>query len=157
MIYYPNKKRCAATKPILNSKLLDLCELFRQCKQIAIPSFDFCNKKYSKDDYCQIFSKTDFYEDDDFCKGKSKYIRIESLRSQIIGLVTVLLSYKEFLSDEYFDYLIDVMNSTFINKGLHPYEEESNNNYYNQDEVGACIFDLYEKSRKIASSIYQQQ
>lgn len=139
--------------PFLNSKLLVLCELFRQCKQIAIPSFDFNNKKYSKDEYCLLFSKTDFYKDDDFCKGLSKYTRHESLRSKIIGIVTVLLSYKEFISDECFDYLIEVMNSSFINNGLHPNKEESNNYYCNQDEIGACIFDLYEISRRIASQM----
>lgn len=156
VIYLPNRKRCAATIPFLNSKLLDLCELFRQCKQIAIPSFDFCNKKYSKDEYCQMFSNTDFYEDDDFCKGQSKYVKLESLRSNIISIVTILLSYRELLSDEYFNYLIYVMNSTFVNKGLYPYKEESNNYYCNQDEIGSCIFDLYEESRKIVSSIHQQ-
>lgn len=55
--------------PFLNSKLLALCELLRQCKQIAIPSFDFNNRKYTKEEYCQLFLKTDFNKDDDFCKG----------------------------------------------------------------------------------------
>ena len=108
---------------------------------------------YTKDEYCQLFSKMDFYEDDDFSKGLSKYTRLENLRSKIAGIVTVLMSFREFLSDECFDYLIDIMNSTFIKNGLYPYQKDGNNYYCNQDEVLACIFDLYEASRVITSQM----
>ena len=150
--YLPIKKRSISIKPFVNSEFLSLNESFRLCK-LTVNHFDFRINEYTKDEYCQLFSKMDFYEDDDFSKGLSKYTRLENLRSKIAGIVTVLMSFREFLSDECFDYLIDIMNSTFIKNGLYPYQKDGNNYYCNQDEVLACIFDLYEASRVITSQM----
>lgn len=151
--YLPQKKRRETIKPLINSKFKTLTELFRLCKLTVTPPFDFSNKVYTKEEYCQLFSHNDLYEDYAFCKGQKKHERLENLRSQIIGTATILLSYREYLKDEQFDYLIKVMYSTFISFGVYPYNEESNNYYCNQDEVGACIFDLYEASRIITSQM----
>ena len=151
--YLPQKKRRETIKPLINSKFQTLTELFRLCKLIVIPPFDCSNKEYEKEEYCQLFSHDDLYEDYAFCKGQKKYERLENLRSQIIGTSTILLSYREYLRDEQFDYLIEVMYSSFINIGVYPYNEGSSNYYCNQDEVGACIFDLYEASRTITSKM----
>ena len=150
--YLPIKKRSISIKPFIDSEYLSLSESLSLCK-ITVNPFDLRINEYTKEEYCQMFLNIDFNEDDGFCKGLSKYTRLENLRGKIVGIITVLMSFREFLSDECFDYLIGVMNSTFIKYGLYPYQEVSNNYYCNQDEVGACIFDLYEASRIITSQM----
>ena len=81
--------------------------------------------------------------------------RLNNLRKEISDAVNVLLAYREYLSDKQFEFVNEVAKSQFISA----HEIIPNDSYLengvekpipgNQDIIGECIFNLYEKSAKI--------
>lgn len=148
--YCPSKYRYREIKPFIEHNLWSLKESLRQCKNTALPVFDFNNREYSKENYTDIFSKTNFYEDFALTKGQTKLSRLEFYRCKIIDTISVLLKYREYISDEQFAYITTVQMSNFIVNGLLLDNKNCNDNQCNQKEIGRCIFELYEQSKSIS-------
>ena len=115
---------------------------------VVLPLFSH-NNEYSRDEFCNMFSTANLYEDYYVGNGISKNNRLKEYRSKIITDVHFLLAYREFLSDEQFGFLSEILKSEYIMNGIDPYPNIEGRERYdyrgNQPDVGACIYDLYEK------------
>ena len=138
-------------KPFLESKLWSIKENLRLCKQTILPFYVLANREYSKAEYKKIFSETNLYEDSLWGKGHSKLVYLENLRSKIIDDANLILAYREYINDDIFIFLNEIINSEFIKKGIRPYPDikgiDRNNYESNQSNIGENIYDLYEKIR----------
>lgn len=147
--YCPNKYRSQKLSPFVNHKIWIIKESLHQCKMSVLPVFDLRNEEFTKKEYLKIFSTTDFYEEFALAKGQTKFYRIEFYRDRICDTISILLEYREFISDETFEYLTSIQTSLFIVNGLCPFNKDGDNYYCNQDSIGECIYDLYEQAKKI--------
>ena len=154
---YPHNKRKNMLKPLLYNNLFSIIETIRLCKEGIMPLASVCDKKYSKADYAQIFDDMNFHEDSFIGRAKTKLEYYEELRKRIIKKAHLTLSYREYLNDEQFVFLQNILNSLFIIQGIdvHPdlEPEERRRDESNQYEIGECIFDLYESSKIIMQNI----
>lgn len=153
----PHNRRKNILIPLLNNNLFSIIETIRLCKEGIIPFASVNGKKYNKADYAQKFDNTNFYEKTIIGRARSKLEYYEELRKGIIKKAHLTLSYREYLNDEQFVFLQNVLDSLFITQGInaHPdLEPEERIGYEsNQYEIGECIFDLYESSKKIINNI----
>jgi len=149
----PFIRRKKSITPFIRSQLWSIKEKLRLCKQVVLPVFDFDNKKYTKEEYSNIFSNFNLYECSIFDKKKTKLDELKELRLIIIGGVNVILAYREYIGDDLFNFLNEVLDSEFVSNGIDPFPDIEGDIRYdynsNQQIVGECIYDLNEKVKKV--------
>lgn len=149
----PHKKRKKNIYPFLRSKLWSIYDKLRQCKDLVLPLQVLRNKECSREEFVEKFSNTNLYDCCLINKDISKLTFLINVRAKIIDEVSTILVYREYVDDDMFDFLSEIMNSEFIRDGIHTYPDikniESYNYESNQSNVGECIYDLYEKARLI--------
>lgn len=151
--YCPFKLKEKTLRSLLNHKILTIKELLRLSWSIVLPPFDLSSKTYSKIEYCQLFSSTDLYEKYPLSDGKTKYDCLNELKNKINEECNAILLFGEYLEDEQFTFVTNVVKSTFVNSELKPNNREGNNYNCNQDKVGDDIYTLYEASKKIGENL----
>ena len=67
---------------------------------------------FNKDEFCLKFDKTNLHEDCYMGNGKSILKHLEELRESIYNLSINVLSYREFLTDEHFQFISKVLKSS---------------------------------------------
>lgn len=149
----PHKRRKKTIEPFLKSQLWRIQDKFRLCKETIIPFSSVCGTEFSRKEFIQKFDEINLYEDCYMSNGKSKLKNLEDLRESIIDISSNILCYREFLNDKHFHFINKVLNSSFITKGINAAPDvaitERIGYDSNQYEVGECIYDLYEYSKKI--------
>lgn len=146
VVYIPFKKRKNMMTPLINRHIGKIKESLRQCKEITtLYSLDSNDKQQSREDFVREFSECDLTANY-FVKGHSKLERIYTLKNEIEHSVDILLSNKEYLTDEQFNFVNKVAISNFIQNDLIANHEECNPDNKNQDIMGESIYDLYESS-----------
>ena len=147
-MFLPYKKKKKAITPFLKTELLLIREKLRLCKTTVLPFFCY-RQEYTQDDFVKIFTNINLYENCFTNNGISKKERIEKLRLDIMELVGIILTFREYIDNDLFLLLIDMLNSIFIVNGLDPYPDVDENIRFeyngNQPEIGTCIYDLYEQ------------
>lgn len=63
-------------------------------------------------------------------------------------LASKLLTIRGYLREDEFDFVLSILNSTFVREGIVP-DEEVYRETQNQKEVGSELYDLYEKARGV--------
>ena len=146
----PFKRRKRSITPLLRYLLFMIEDQLRNCMEVVYPlSF---TKPKNREDFCEGFSKSDLRESSFLNKDKSKFSVLKEHRAKIIENLHILLAYREYLDDDVFQELNEILRSEFIRKGviLPPDVEDVSSIDFsiaptNQKEVGECIYDLYEK------------
>ena len=87
----PYKKRKKSISPFLMTQLWSIKENLRLCKNEVFP-MNLEYKKYKKDDFCELFSKTNLHENCYWSKGISKLDRLNDLRTKIVDTINVIFS-----------------------------------------------------------------
>ena len=148
VVFLPYKKKKKAITPFLKTELLLIREKLRLCKTTVLPFFCY-RQEYTKDEFVKIFTNINLYENCFTNNGISKKERIEKLRLDIMELVGIILTFREYIDNDLFLLLNDLLNSIFIVNGLDPYPDVDENIRFeyngNQPEIGTCIYDLYEQ------------
>ena len=144
----PYLKRKNSIEPVLRSRLLRIGENLRLCKFEVLPHFYF-NKEYIREEFSKKFSETDLREKSIFNNYSSKLDHLMDLRFKIIVDVNDILTYKDYLDDDWFSLINEIQNSEFIKNKIEPFPDVEFKDRVgcecNQSRVGECIFDLYER------------
>jgi len=147
--FCPQKEREHIFQPFINHNLWMIQEYLRQCKKVVLPFFNLSDKQYTEEEYIELFANTDFFEKFPLSNNQSKFDRFEDFRNKIVETITLLLSYREYLTDKQFGYLANLQKSYFILTGLIPQTHDCDNYYCNQRYIGKEIFDLYKHSMNV--------
>lgn len=130
-------------------------DVLRLCKETVIPLTAISSKGKSIEEFSNIFSNANLHEDCFCLPGTSKIKYLIEQRSKIIALANIILAYREYIDDELFNFVNEVLNSEYIRKGIDPYpnvEERYRKEYNsNQKEIGKNIYYLYEKIKAITN------
>ncbi len=148
----PHERRKFVIEPMLRHSKFRLNEYLRLSKESIIPFANVLNKYYNRVEYAQEFEKANLHINGKR-KGCSILDDLERLRLEIKDTANLMLSYREYMEEEDFNLVAKVLKSIFVVQGIYAYpdvEEIDRNGYYgtNQYEVGECIYDLYEDSKK---------
>ena len=148
--------RKRAMKPFIDNNIWLLSKYLRLCKTTPLNPLDFSSSYYEKDnekeEYCNLFHKTNFFENYALPPTITMYNRINNYRDKIIDCITLPLNYREFLSEKQFKVLTDINKSTFIREEFDPWIEElegENERHDNQKQYGESIFDNYMKIKTL--------
>ena len=157
VIVIPFRRRKKVMAQYLNNQLFVIRENLRLCKLEIIPFEALCSNKVTKKQFVSIFSKQNIYTKSLITKRFSKLSRFNELRISIINTLNIILAYREYIDDGFFDLLNSILNSEFIRNGIDPSPGVSLKDKIgyndNQASIGECIYDLYER----VNSYYQQQ
>ena len=112
---------------------------------MAYPVFSFEKHSESKEEYLQSFEKVDFSQDYPL-SHKTYKERFAELQREVREIADNLLASKEFMEEEYFNFVIQVSQSVFlINDLIFNYDNCEEISF--QKEEGAAIWDLYELAK----------
>lgn len=149
----PFERRLFIIRPLLEANICEIAEHIHVCKEVIMPFSSISDKKYSKEEYAQKFEDANLYSPCFLNKNKSKKKHLEDLRADIKSEANLILTYREYMTDEQFRFVNTVLNSYFIKNGVRPYpkvdtkfRKDFDSNQY---EIGACIYDLYEYSKTL--------
>ena len=143
--FYPRRKHQKQMRPYIRQRIWRMFEVIRQCKQMAYPVFSFEKHSESKEEYLQSFEKVDFSQDYPL-SHKTYKERFAELQREVREIADNLLASKEFMEEEYFNFVIQVSQSVFlINDLIFNYDNCEEISF--QKEEGAAIWDLYELAK----------
>lgn len=143
----PFRRRKKYIAPLLQCLLCKIKDHLRNCIEVVFPLV--IDKANNRENFCKEFSTKNLHESFFLNKNVSRLSVLKENRSKIMDYLNTLLAYREYLDDDVFQNLNEVLNSEFIKNGIIPppdVEDLSSVSYEsNQEKVGECIYDLYEK------------
>lgn len=139
--YREYKRRQNVIKPIIRNNIKKLVELLRQIKEIPIAFM--LEQDCSREEYIRRFSQFDFNSAHPFKANATIEDDLNVLREKLNLVIRNILIYHEFMQEKQLDCVIDISNSLFLNELMVFNYEKCPEEYKNQDQMGACIYDLY--------------
>lgn len=147
----PNKKKRDMVKSYIHSCFWKVAENLRLCKEIVLPPIGVQKVYYSKEEYCRIFSKCNLHDMCYIANNMTKSEYLKEKRDNIKEALDAIRSYSDYLCHEELSLLNDMQTSSLIVNGIDAYPDVKppiRCQYVgNQDEIGAEIYDLYEKTK----------
>lgn len=147
VVYLPQQKRKKAIRPYLDRQISYIIEHIRLAK-ISVQRITFNTKELNKDEYIKTFCERDLFENYPLSQKISIYDKLIELRSQINSSVDSILSYREYLEDEQYEFVNMIICSKYLLNDIIPRDSDKPSQEDNQEEIGESIFNLYELSKK---------
>ena len=139
---------------LINSKLFELNEHIRLCKEILI-RFSMESKTYKNcKEYAEDFCKIDLEEKSIFSSSQTWKEYLESHKKCIADIISILFDLHAYLSDKELEILTAIVTSTFLSESIipqnHDLPNDVNNSFpNNQKEIGESIYKIYEQIKGI--------
>lgn len=153
--YIPFVRKKKIMRILINSKLFELNEHVRLCKEIPITSFSMESKTY-KDckEYAEAFYKSDLEEKSIFSSSQTWKEYLESHKNCIANIISTLLNLHTYFSDKEQKIITAIATSTFLTSPIIPQNHNLPNNVIdsypnNQKEIGESIYKIYELIKEI--------
>lgn len=150
--YCPHRIRQEKMKAFVCYALFSLCDLSRRSKELVVNPFDISgnNGRILEDRkaYSDFFARKNMNDAHPFSKEKTIVECLERNRIQMTELASKLLTIRGYLQEDEFDFVLSILNSTFVREGIVP-DEEVYRETQNQKKVGSELYDLYEKARGV--------
>lgn len=157
LVYIPYKHKRKYVNSIIKSDFFKLHDYARLCRLSIEPYFSFERNKTwkNKQEYVKQFCETDLYET--WVGTPTSLItrleRIKNLSNEMRSIIDNLLSFGEYLSEEQFVTLTQILNTSLFRLSIIPTdwsiaERDRIFREDNQEEIGMAIYDTYELVRK---------
>lgn len=150
--YCPHRIRQEKMKAFVCYALFSLCDLLRRSKELVVNPFDISGNNgrilEDKKAYADFFARKNMNDAHPFSKEKTIVECLERNRIQMTELASKLLTIRGYLQEDEFDFVLSILNSTFVCEGIVP-DEEVYRETQSQKKVGSELYDLYEKARGV--------
>lgn len=152
--YCVHKNYMLKMNPYVNRKFWEMREILRQSENLFSPTFEVKDNNYTKEEKIQNVKRKDLYEKFPFKSSGGKDVdyldKLYEFRGQLSLVVDTLLSKRELLTDEQFDFVCEVSNSSFLTANyIVPNHKVCKEENKNQNAIGLSIITLCEKSRNL--------
>ena len=148
--YLPFVRKRKSMRILINSKLSELNELIRLCKEIPTSRFNMKSTTY-KDckEYAEEFYKIDLEEKSIFSSSQTWKEYLESHKEQIVENVVTLLNFSDYLTEKELKNLTLIKSSIFIVQPIFPKNNDLTEDIIdsypnNQKEIGESIYKIHE-------------